>query len=272
MHGTATTARTTNGTPRCGVAVMAKASIPGRAKTRLVPPLDDSEAAAFNTVFLKDVFANISAAGRYASIGGYAAGGPAGSEAFFHDILPAEAGYFECWFGDFGACLRHATWELFDRRHEGAVVLNADSPTLPTELLVRTAEVLAQPGDRAVLGPSDDGGYYLLGLKRRHQRMFEDIDWSTERVSEQTLARAEELGLTVDVLPAWYDVDDAAALRTLHDELFENRCYAGDGLRGNDAAHTVALMRTLLTRSDLARRLGVGTESGLSAEVGGGEC
>ena len=65
---------------RCGVVVMAKASIPGRAKTRLVPPLDHGEAAAFNIVFLKDVFANIRAADRHASIGGYAAGGPAGSE------------------------------------------------------------------------------------------------------------------------------------------------------------------------------------------------
>lgn len=241
--------------PRCGVAVMAKASIPGRAKTRLVPPLDHDEAAAFNTAFLRDVFANIGAAGGRASIGGYAAGGPSGSEAFFDDILPAGATYFECWFGHFGTCLRHATWELFDRGHESAIVLNSDSPTLPTELLVRTAEALALPGDRAVLGPSDDGGYYLLGLKQRHERMFEDIEWSTEHVAEQTRARAGELGLEVEVLPVWYDVDDAAALRTLHGELFKNRPYAQGILRANEASCTAELMRTLIDRSDLERRL-----------------
>ena len=114
-------------------------------------------------------------------------------------------------------------------------MLNADSPTLPTELLVLTAELLAAPGDRAVLGPSDDGGYYLLGLKRRHERMFQDIDWSTERVAAQTLARAGELGLPIHVLPTWYDVDDAATLRRLHGELFDGPAVrARCDLRPND--------------------------------------
>ena len=87
-------------------------------------------------------------------------------------------------------------------------MLNSDSPTLPTALLSETAEALARPGDRAVLGPSSDGGYYLLGLKTAHRRLFEDIAWSTERVAEQTLERAREIGLEVYRLPVWYDVDD----------------------------------------------------------------
>lgn len=255
-----------DGHARCGVAVMAKASIPGHAKTRLVPPLDHAEAAAFNTAFLGDVFANIRAAAKRVSIGSYAAYGPPGSEKFFHDTLPAEAGFFECWSGDFGACLRDATWELFARGHEGAVVLNADSPTLPTDLLVETAERLCEPGDRAVLGPSDDGGYYLLGLKRRHERMFQDIDWSTDRVAEQTLARARELGLPVHVLPVWYDVDTAAALRTLHGELFGSRPCGPAALRPNHAAQTATLMSALLTHADLAGRLGVREHGGLAVE------
>ena len=63
-----------------------------------------------------------------------------------------------------------------------------------------------------MLGPSTDGGYYLLGLKARHRRMFEEITWSTDRVAEQTLARAAEIGLDVHLLPAWYDVDDVESL------------------------------------------------------------
>ena len=96
-------------------------------------------------------------------------------------------------------------------------MLNSDSPTLPTSLLVETAEVLARPGDRAVLGPSTDGGYYLLGLKQAHRRLFEDIDWSTEQVARaDARARRARSALTCICLPAWYDVDDAQALRQLH--------------------------------------------------------
>ena len=100
-----------------------------------------------------------------------------------------------------------------------AVVLNSDSPTLPTALLVETADMLAQPGERAVLGPSTDGGYYLLGLKTVYRRLFEDITWGTERVAAQTLERARELKLDVHMLPPWYDVDDVEGLRRLHGEL-----------------------------------------------------
>ena len=64
-----------------------------------------------------------------------------------------------------------------------------------------------------------DGGYYLLGLKTAHRRLFEDIAWSTERVAAQTLERAREIGLDVHMLPVWYDVDDVEGLRRLHGEL-----------------------------------------------------
>jgi hypothetical protein len=127
-------------------------------------------------------------------------------------------------------------------------VLNSDSPTLPTSLLVETAEVLSHPGDRAVLGPSTDGGYYLLGLKARHRRLFEEITWSTDLVAEQTLARAAEIGLSVHLLPAWYDVDDAQSLSVLYGELFEDRPFSRRHDR-HRAASSASLMRTLLARS-----------------------
>ena len=70
-----------------------------------------------------------------------------------------------------------------------------------------------------MLGPSTDGGYYLLGFKAAHRRLFEDIDWSTERVAAQTRARAREIGLELHSLPVWYDVDDVDGLRRLNAEL-----------------------------------------------------
>ena len=146
-----------------------------------------------------------------------------------HSLRPScrrSIGLLECWYPDFGDCLFDAITQLLGRGHASAVVLNADSPTLPTSLLAETAEVLAQPGDRAVLGPSTDGGYYLLGLKAPHRRLFEDVTWSTEHVARQTLERAVEIGLDVHVLPAWYDVDDAEALRMLRAELYEGWSFA----------------------------------------------
>jgi rSAM/selenodomain-associated transferase 1 len=240
----------------CGVAVMAKASAPGRTKTRLVPPLTFEEAAAFNTAFLQDVADNLAGAGRHASIAPYMAFGPPGSDPFFREHLPPSVGLIETWFPNFGDCLLHAVSSLLVRGHASACVLNSDSPTLPTALLVEMADILSRPGDRAVLGPSTDGGYYLLAVKRPHRRLFEEVAWSTERVAEQTLDRAREIGLPVHVLPAWYDVDDAASLRALHGELIRGVPFAG-AHTSHHARHSRRLLRRLLAESDLARRFEV---------------
>lgn len=238
----------------CGVAIMAKASEPGKTKTRMVPPLTYQEASAFNTAFLQDVVSNILAAATYTSIGGYIAFGPPGSEMFFKDNLPAEIGLFECWFQNFGDCLHNAIHQMLMRGHAMAIVLNSDSPTLPTSLLAEAVEVLTQPGERAVLGPSQDGGYYLLGLKKNQRRLFEDIDWSTQRVARQTLARAAEIGLQTHVLPTWYDVDDKTTLTRLKSELLHNQSFDRN-LTPFCAPQTTNLMRGLLANDSFRNRL-----------------
>jgi rSAM/selenodomain-associated transferase 1 len=243
--------------PACGIAIMAKASLPGRSKTRLVPPLTCEEAAHCNTAFLRDAGDNILAAAAHASVAGYVAFGPPQARPFFQQNLPPEIGLMDAWYPDFGHCLASAIAQLLERGHAGAVVLNSDSPTLPTSLLIEAAETLACPGERIVLGPADDGGYYLLGMKAMHRRLFEDIAWSTEQVARQTLARAAELNLSVHVLPKWYDVDDVRALRMLRSELFESRSFLRE-LRPHGARHSRALMQSLLETSDLNDRLACG--------------
>ena len=109
---------------------------------------------------------------------------------------------------------------------------------MPQDALLQAVEGLSRAGDRMVLGASDDGGYYLIGLKRPHHRVFEQIDWSTERVFAQTLERAQEIGLTTELLATWYDVDDAATLERLRREL------AGP-TNGYDAKHTRAYLGSL---------------------------
>jgi hypothetical protein len=168
--------------------------------------------------------------------------GPPGSEGFFERTLGRDIGLISAWRPNFGDCLLLAIEAMLACGHSAAVVLNSDSPTLPTSLLVETAEVLARPGDCAVLGPSMDGGYYLLGLKRAHRRMFEDITWSTEQVAEQTL-------------PAWYDVDDLQSLRMLHEEIRDH----GRVPRANAPAlalHTTTLIDRLCRESDFLKRIG----------------
>jgi rSAM/selenodomain-associated transferase 1 len=213
----------------CAIAVMAKAPQPGRSKTRLTPPLAPEQAAALSAAFLRDITENIVLASHTAMIHGYIAYAPQGLEALFDGNIATGTGLI---LADgspemppkvigFGRCLLHAVQSLLAKGYGSACVLNSDSPTLPTNILVTTANLLAQPGDRIVLGPADDGGYYLLGVKQAHARLFEDIDWSTENVALQTAMRAREIGLEVVTLPTWYDVDDAASLYRLIDSFDE---------------------------------------------------
>jgi uncharacterized protein len=240
----------------CGIAMMAKASAPGRTKTRLVPPLTHEQAAALNTAFLRDIASNVLAACEHASIAGYAAYAPNGSESFFSDALPPAIGLIEASLPTLGDCLAHTIAQIFAKGHAAAVVLNSDSPTLPTALLLETALVLALPGDRAVLGPAVDGGYYLLGLKALHRRLLEDIAWSTERVAAQTLERAREINLDVHILSAWYDVDDAESLGRLRAEVGKLRppLRLPDRHGAYYPAATAALLQSIWPDLDRGRR------------------
>jgi len=247
--------------PACGIAVMAKASVARRTKTRLVPPLTFDQAAQCNTAFLRDVADNILAASTKASIAGYVAYGPPDARRFFEKNLPREIVLIEASYPSLGDCLDHAITQLLARGHRAAVVVNSDSPTLPTSLLVETAELLGRPGECAVLGPALDGGYYLLGVKARHPRLLEDIAWSTQRVTQQTLERAAELHLPVHMLPTWYDVDDVATLKMLLCELFDGQPFAS-GLSPARAHYTRALMQSLLGIPELKDRLVLNTFRG----------
>jgi rSAM/selenodomain-associated transferase 1 len=211
----------------CAIAIMAKAPLAGRSKTRLLPVLRPDQAAALSAAFLRDMTENLREAGAAVSISPYVAYAPAGQEDLFEGILapgtqlvladgsPAMPAGVE----GFGRCLLHAIHQLFAAGYDSACVLNSDSPTLPTTYLRQAAEYLARPGDRAVLGPAEDGGYYLLGLKRAHARLFIDIAWSTEQVAGQTRDRAREAGVELAELPPWYDVDEPSSLDRLRHAL-----------------------------------------------------
>lgn len=125
--------------------------------------------------------------------------------------------------------------------HDCAIMVNSDSPTLPTGFIVEAIAALRAPGDRVVLGPALDGGYYLVGLKRPHPRLFQDIAWSTPDVLARTLDRAREIGLPAVLLPGWYDVDEPQDLLRLQKE-FAGQAPCTSGVTGGPAVHTRALL------------------------------
>lgn len=119
--------------------------------------------------------------------------------------------------GDLGARMASFFGECFGAGADRVVLIGSDSPTMPAAY-VESAFRLLRATD-IVLGPSEDGGYYLVGAARETAGMFEGIDWSTERVWEQTVVRLGELGLSYESLPQWYDVDERSDLERLRDEL-----------------------------------------------------
>ena len=238
----------------CALAVMTKAPQAGRVKTRLVPPLTPEEAAELNKCFLRDTAAAISSACSRRTVGdegkrdfkpetgashseaataacGIAVYTPVGAESAYIDILPVDFSLLPQRGDKFGERLYFAVEDLFKCGFGSVCLIDSDSPTVPAENFAEAVELLSTTEDRVVLGPSDDGGYYLIGVKKPHRHLFDQIDWSTERVLNQTIQRATEIGIEVKLLPTGYDVDDGASLRRLCNELL--------GEQGDDSAAPV---------------------------------
>ncbi|GIX46000.1 MAG: hypothetical protein KatS3mg131_0211 [Candidatus Tectimicrobiota bacterium] len=115
--------------------------------------------------------------------------------------------------------MAHCLATLLSRGFAGAVLIGSDLPTLPVAYLQHAVSLVAMPHVDVVLGPSTDGGYYLVGMRQLHAGLFAGVPWSTAAVWRETQRRATALGLRVATLPAWYDVDRAADLPRLRHDL-----------------------------------------------------
>lgn len=233
----------------CALAVMTKAPQAGRVKTRLTPPLTPEEAAALNTCFLRDTSAALSQADKNRAQG-VAVYTPVGAENAYRGILPAEFLLVPQRGEAFGERLLAATEDLLQLGFASLCLIDSDSPTVPANAFSEAVQHLNAAQDCVVLGPSNDGGYYLIGLKKVHRRLFDRIDWSTERVLEQTIAAAREIDLPVHLLPTWYDVDDRVTLAQLCAELFGSN---GSDAGGFEAPFTREFFTSLLEREGRTR-------------------
>ncbi len=201
------------------IGIVCKAPKPGATKSRLAAAIGSVAAAQLSSCFLQDVASAIAAIPTHVGRSGYAVYAPAGAEEILRQLFPPSFGLLLQADADLGNVLFGATRDLLAVPHDCVLLVNGDSPTLPAPFLIQAIEALRKPGDRLVLGPASDGGYYLIGLKRPHREVFSGIEWGTASVARTTLQRAQEIALEATLLPEWYDVDDAETFVWLRDEL-----------------------------------------------------
>jgi len=207
---------------KCALAVMSKAPRPGKVKTRLSPPLTLEQSAALNVCFLKDTTQNLADISSGGGADGLVCYTPVGDEALFDGILPDTFTLIPQRGDGFGERLLAAAQDILACGYAAVCLIDSDSPTVPAAAFEQAVKELARPGDRVVLGASDDGGYYLIGLKTAHPEPFHQINWSTPTVYAETVAAVQAAGIELIELPAWYDVDDGATLDVLSDELLRD--------------------------------------------------
>ncbi len=214
--------------------VVAKQPSAGQTKTRLSPPLTDAQAADLYACFLSDTLALIRRARTVIDFQPIIVYWPENAAPYFRSLAPdfdllLQQG------ADLSERLNHATTHCMTvGGYEQAVIMDSDSPTLPVECLVRAFTALENAD--ISLGPCDDGGYYLIGLKRPAPSLFLQVTMSTPHVVADTLACAQVEKLTVATLPTGYDIDYLDDLRRLANEL--------ETQPAEIAAHTRAFLTT----------------------------
>lgn len=190
--------------------IFAREPCPGQVKTRLCPPLSGEAAAGLYRCFLEDILEEMS---RLPGLSLALAYTPETALSFFQEITPAGVLLFPQEGADLSERLIRAFHRGWTAGFETILVRNSDSPDLPGEMVAAAAQALESKQADLVLGPSPDGGYYLVGLTNPQPQLFQGMPWSTAAVLAETLARARQLSLRVNLLPSWPDIDTIADLQ-----------------------------------------------------------
>ena len=196
------------------IVILAKYPQAGKTKTRLCPPLTQQQAAEFYSAMLQDT---INLVAHLENVDLAIAISPPEAQEYFAEMVPPGCLLLPVKGADIGECLLAALSGLLERGYQKAIALNSDGPSLPPLFLVQAIHKL--DGVDLVIGPAEDGGYYLIGMKRLIPEIFQAIDWSTQMVLTQTLERGSDLSMSVRLLPAWYDVDTPEDLARIASEL-----------------------------------------------------
>lgn len=195
--------------------IMAKAPVPGEVKTRLCPPLSFDHAAELYSCMVRDRILQVI---RFHELRVFLA--------LPYAVDPEQAAKLACGLevvtqrGEgLGERLQSSAEAVFRMGYSRVLLADSDSPTLPSHYISQALSMLQETPGQAVLGPTIDGGYYLIGLSAPCAELFRDIPWSTPSVLNCTLQRAAEAGVKVSLLPEWYDVDTGGDLIRLREDL-----------------------------------------------------
>lgn len=193
------------------LAVMAKAPVAGKVKTRLTPFLSSKGAAELYRCLLLDLLESLRSF-READL--FIAFTPVEAASFFKEI----AGFacFPQQGQDLGERMNHAFMELSNKGYRNIVLVASDLPVFPARFLEDAFAILEGPEENSViLGPSRDGGYYLIGMSRLINEIFHGIPWSSESVLPATIEKLASLGIQICLAPRWFDIDTLADLRDM---------------------------------------------------------
>ena len=193
--------------------IFAKFWQPGLVKTRLAKTIGNQPAAAVYREFLRTLLV------RFASVGDSRelVISPVDRQTEFRSLAPPAWHLVDQGSGDLGQRMARFFERGFSLGKSRIVLVGSDSPTLPVAVVRQAFSALDE--HRVVLGPSEDGGYYLVGARGVLPPIFTDIDWSTDKVWLQTTAQLRRRRIRYEELATWYDVDSGADLWRLHADL-----------------------------------------------------
>ena len=223
------------------VIVFAKNPMPNQVKTRLIPTLSPEQAATLYTAFLTDWCETLAKLSGVNLIIAYT---PPEAESDLQALIGNDATYILQIGTDLGERLTSATQWAAKQGYTKILLVGSDSPTLPISYISKALTLLDSRD--IVIGPSTDGGYYLIGFSAANVAVavpfvFEEISWSTADVFQQTMTRICSAKATVGLLPPWYDIDTAEDLAFLHAHISAMRL-AGDRVQ---AVRTETLLAEL---------------------------
>ena len=193
---------------------MAKVPAPGRVKTRLQPVLTPEQSASFAHAMLEDAIVKSDSIDA-ALIVAFA---PSDEQDYFRRFESYDFTLFAQFGETLGDRICSAFEFAFSEGLDSVVMIGTDSPTFPATLLNNAFSELEKAD--AVLGPTEDGGYYLIGLNSVQDSFFAGVEWSSANTFRQTDSNLKNAGLVVSYLAPWYDVDEPVDLIRLRNDSF----------------------------------------------------
>ena len=194
------------------VILFARDLILGQVKTRLSSLFDDETILRLYTCFVEDSLEKIRQVDNADCFVGIS---PSNISGFFNGIEDSDTRLFIQQGKDLGDKMRQAFVDRFSDGYKKVVIIGSDSPSLPVSYINK-----ALNSDKdLILGPSTDGGYYLIAMTGKVSEVFDGIAWGTEQVLDETLNRVKKAGVSLELLPVWYDVDFPEDLKFLKTHL-----------------------------------------------------